>query len=246
MSACESVDLPDPFGPISACTSPERTSRSTPRRISCPATLTCRSRIVRVAHGSTTFTSSPSTTTSYDGHRLRRGQRLRLAGLQRERRAVLRALDLALVLPHVALGERVVGVRALVADRVEVVADAHDRDAVTVDVEAARRTRARGRHARTERTRRHPSSRHPPVLELVDDRAPQTRASARSTGRRVEHVVEEPEHDQALGFLGRDAARSRGSRAGRRRSARRSTRASTARRSPRSRGSGSTPRSRLR
>ena len=68
---------------------------------------------------------------------------------QRERRAVLRALDLALVLPHVALGERVVGVRARVADRVEVVADAHDRDAVPVDVEAAARCRARGRRART-------------------------------------------------------------------------------------------------
>src|SRR4051812_31572671 len=42
MSTCESVDLPEPFGPMSACTSPERTSRSTPRRISCPATVACR------------------------------------------------------------------------------------------------------------------------------------------------------------------------------------------------------------
>src|SRR6266849_3726225 len=43
MSACESVDLPDPFGPMSAWTSPEFSSRSTPCRISFPATLTWRS-----------------------------------------------------------------------------------------------------------------------------------------------------------------------------------------------------------
>src|SRR5919202_1887659 len=32
------VDLPDPLGPITACTSPEDTSRSTPRRISWEST----------------------------------------------------------------------------------------------------------------------------------------------------------------------------------------------------------------
>ena len=61
-------------------------------------------------------------------HRLGGRQRLRLAGDEAERAAVLRALDLALVAPHLALGQRHVGVAADVADRVDVVADAHDRD----------------------------------------------------------------------------------------------------------------------
>src|SRR3954451_13203199 len=47
------VDLPEPFGPMIAWVSPERTVRSTPRRISLvlcsAATSTCRSRISRVA-----------------------------------------------------------------------------------------------------------------------------------------------------------------------------------------------------
>src|SRR5918996_1267095 len=43
-----SVDLPDPFGPINAWTSPWRTVRFTPRRISRPSTETWRSRISRV------------------------------------------------------------------------------------------------------------------------------------------------------------------------------------------------------
>src|SRR3712207_2271246 len=45
------VDLPDPLGPMIACVSPERTVRSTPRRISLASspspTVTCRSRISR-------------------------------------------------------------------------------------------------------------------------------------------------------------------------------------------------------
>ncbi len=48
-----SVDLPDPFGPMMACVSPLLTVRSTPRRMglapSLVSTLTCRSRISRVA-----------------------------------------------------------------------------------------------------------------------------------------------------------------------------------------------------
>ena len=50
MSVCESVDLPDPFGPISVCTSPERTSRSTPRRI-CTAGARCTCRSARSSSG---------------------------------------------------------------------------------------------------------------------------------------------------------------------------------------------------
>src|SRR3989442_198536 len=36
-STCASVLFPDPFGPMMACTSPARTVRSTPRRISYPS-----------------------------------------------------------------------------------------------------------------------------------------------------------------------------------------------------------------
>ena len=45
MIALARVDLPDPFGPISAWTLPFATSRSSPRRISLPSALTCRFRI---------------------------------------------------------------------------------------------------------------------------------------------------------------------------------------------------------
>src|SRR5439155_868565 len=43
------VLLPDPFGPMTACTSPACTSRSSPRRISAPLTLACRSSITSIA-----------------------------------------------------------------------------------------------------------------------------------------------------------------------------------------------------
>ena len=58
-----------------------------------------------------------------------------------ERGAVLRALDRARGRVHLALGERGLGVRAAVADRVPVVADAHDSDGATVDHEPRRRVR---------------------------------------------------------------------------------------------------------
>src|SRR5450759_1351604 len=45
MSVCERVDLPDPLGPITACTSPLLMARVTPLRISLPSTLARRSRI---------------------------------------------------------------------------------------------------------------------------------------------------------------------------------------------------------
>src|SRR3954467_14010707 len=47
-----SVDLPEPLGPMRACSSPLPTLRSTPRRISRSSTLTCRLRISRSANGS--------------------------------------------------------------------------------------------------------------------------------------------------------------------------------------------------
>src|SRR5688572_11928302 len=46
----------------------------------------------------------------------------------------------------------------------------------------------------------------PPVLELVDDGAAQTASQSRHRQPR-EHVVEEAEHDESFGFLGRHAAR---------------------------------------
>src|ERR1700682_4226102 len=39
---CESVDLPEPFGPMIACTSPGFTVRDSPWRISRSSTRTCR------------------------------------------------------------------------------------------------------------------------------------------------------------------------------------------------------------
>src|SRR5438270_2485327 len=49
MSVWESVLLPDPFGPITACTSPLLTASETPLRISRPSTLTRRSLISKSA-----------------------------------------------------------------------------------------------------------------------------------------------------------------------------------------------------
>src|SRR4051794_37316601 len=49
MTALASVDLPDPFGPIIAWISPERTWRSTPLRIAFSPAATCRFRISRSA-----------------------------------------------------------------------------------------------------------------------------------------------------------------------------------------------------
>src|SRR5881296_652564 len=45
MIASESVLLPDPLGPMIACTEPLSTTRSMPLRICLPSTLTTRSRI---------------------------------------------------------------------------------------------------------------------------------------------------------------------------------------------------------
>src|SRR2546428_11089845 len=47
MIVSASVLLPEPLGPMIACTSPARTTRSMPRRIGLPSTATCRSLISR-------------------------------------------------------------------------------------------------------------------------------------------------------------------------------------------------------
>src|SRR5215204_2255820 len=78
MSAFASVDLPDPFGPISAWNSPERTRRSTPLRIRLSPAETCRFLISRSAMFSSEFSCQV---------RLARGEVDEL----RERRALQRA-----------------------------------------------------------------------------------------------------------------------------------------------------------
>src|SRR5690242_21859484 len=50
MSVCERVDLPDPFGPITACTSPLLIASETPLRICRPSTLARRSLISKSAN----------------------------------------------------------------------------------------------------------------------------------------------------------------------------------------------------
>src|SRR5687767_10359054 len=51
MTVSASVLLPEPFGPMIACTSPLRTTRSIPLRISFPSTLTWRSLMTRSGNG---------------------------------------------------------------------------------------------------------------------------------------------------------------------------------------------------
>src|SRR6266542_5859684 len=96
MIESESVLFPEPFGPMSAWTSPLRTTRSIPLRISFPSTLTCRSLISSVA----TMCVLPWAPLRRDG-----GLRLRLvlglSGELGERHAVERIGDGRLQLqPH--------------------------------------------------------------------------------------------------------------------------------------------------
>lgn len=71
---------------------------------------------------------------------LERGHLKRFAGDERELRAVLPALEQPFLLVDVPLGEGDVLVSAAVTDRKDVVADSHDGDRQTFDVEAPRRT----------------------------------------------------------------------------------------------------------
>src|SRR3979409_1989359 len=58
MTVSASVLLPDPFGPMIACTSPLRTTRSIPFRISLPSTLTWRSLMTRSGNGNSLLRKS--------------------------------------------------------------------------------------------------------------------------------------------------------------------------------------------
>src|SRR5919202_6149585 len=147
------VDLPDPLGPMIAWVSPARTVRSTPRRISLSpcsdATVTCRSRISRVAmSGGTPSVAGVDGRVDVhedvvavdghgvDGHGPDRRQCQGLAGAQVELRPVQPALDGAVL--DLALAERDLGVRGGVAHGVHVallVADDGHGDAVQHDAD---------------------------------------------------------------------------------------------------------------
>src|SRR3954451_1014648 len=98
------VDLPDPFGPITAWTSPDRTVRSMPFRISLPATPARRPVIFSSAidgHLDLAVDDADAVHRHGGGGR----QRLGLAGLEGEGAAVLPALDGLVVAQHLALAQ---------------------------------------------------------------------------------------------------------------------------------------------
>src|SRR4051794_8144492 len=108
MIAFASVDLPEPFGPISAWISPLPTDRSTPFKISLSSALTCRSRISISDIGLRLSESGKRSTGLDDGQRggagARRGNRHRV-GTAREldelrERGALERLDDAALHPH--------------------------------------------------------------------------------------------------------------------------------------------------
>src|SRR3990172_3319554 len=128
-----SVDLPEPFGPMSAWVSPCITVRSIPFRMSLPSTEAVRPRISSVA-ASVTVLHLDQDVVVLRRHRervdRRRGrQGPRLPRVQVEGRAVLRALDRLVVNVDLALGEVLVSVRADGVDGTEApVAEVDHRD----------------------------------------------------------------------------------------------------------------------
>src|SRR5437868_12030362 len=103
MIALASVDLPDPFGPISAWISPLPIDRSTPLRISLSSALTCRFLISRSDIGLREFSKGRSSLAGLDhgerggggrdGHRVAAARELDELG---QRRALKRGDDPAL------------------------------------------------------------------------------------------------------------------------------------------------------
>src|SRR5438105_15909346 len=87
MIVSASVLLPEPFGPMIACTSPLRTTRSMPRRICLPSTSTWRSFISRSGTHSL-LAHCRCLREHVEGHAI---ERLRDAGLQRHPHVVRRA-----------------------------------------------------------------------------------------------------------------------------------------------------------
>ena len=115
----------------------------------------------------------PRRATSYTGTGLVAGSDWGLPSTQRERAAVLPALDLALLGVDLALGQREVGVAAPVADGVEVVADAHQAHA------GAGRRRSAGPCPARSRRDRH--SRSTPGWPITGSARPSAASSAWSS-----------------------------------------------------------------
>src|SRR4249920_3277426 len=142
------VDLPEPFGPMSAWVSPCLTNRSMPFRISLPSTSACRSTISSVAAPFVSVISFVTWHLDQDvvafgldgehGHRQRRRQRDGSPRVQVERGTVLRALDGLVLDVDLAFVQEVVGVRA---DRVHgaeaLLPEVRHRDRAMVDHEAS-------------------------------------------------------------------------------------------------------------
>src|SRR6476620_7711326 len=130
MITFDSVDFPEPFGPISAWISPWRTVRSIPRRISLPSTVACSPRTSSVV-GSVAGVSFVISSSHLDPHivfghghrvagdRFDRRQPEGLAGVHIEQRTVFWALDRALLRVDLALVEEEVLVRAHGVERAE-------------------------------------------------------------------------------------------------------------------------------
>src|SRR5260370_37048634 len=68
MSVWERVDLPEPLGPMTACTSPLLMASVTPLRISLPSTLALRSRISKSANFPSAFLDFISAVARRLGH----------------------------------------------------------------------------------------------------------------------------------------------------------------------------------
>src|SRR3954453_18605856 len=159
------VDLPDPLGPMIAWVSPERTVRSTPRRISLVSspspTVTCRSRISRTdkavrssVAGSICLETMEGVSVGLgvdvhvlslhadrvDGDRLGGRQVGGLAGAQVEARPVQPAFDGggAVELLDVPLGERDLGVRAQILEGVDLALEPDDDDVDVRQLDAQR------------------------------------------------------------------------------------------------------------
>src|SRR4030095_5921574 len=143
MSTFASVDLPEPFGPISAWVSPCFTTRSIPFRIGLPSTVASSFSICSVGG------SVISALLRYLDHHvvvlhlgceyldgLRGRQGPRRARVEVERGAVLRALDRLVLDVDLALIQEVVRVRADRVHHVEaLLAEVRDREGPVVELE---------------------------------------------------------------------------------------------------------------
>src|SRR5437867_2715516 len=200
------VDLPDPFGPISAWVCPCFTTRSIPLRISLPSTEACSPRISSVA-----VATAVSVIRHLDHHvvalhlhveplhRLRGRERDGLAGVEVERGTVLGALDRPEVHVHLALVQEVVRVRADRVDHPEpLLAQVHHGERAVVHLEPPDFA---GRHVRGA-AHAHPT--HSILLRKLGLDGPLQAGPDLLQVHPVQDLPEEPEHDQALRLLQRD------------------------------------------